>query len=116
MAITLVSNSVLKSGFSVNGNSSDLSGCEELVAAVAGKSIFLTSAALSFGAAINVTLGAGETTGAVTTVVAGPIYGAANSTVVLKFDRPIKLASATALTVDASGAGNVTVIAEGFIA
>lgn len=115
MAITLVSNNVFKSGFSVNGNSADLSGCEELVAAVTGESIFLNSVSVSFGAAINVTIGAGETTGAVTTVLIGPIYGAANSTVTFKFDRPIELAAATALTVDASGAGNVTVIAEGFI-
>jgi hypothetical protein len=115
MAITLVSNGVLKSGFSVNGNSADLSGCETLVAAVAGKSICLERLAISFGAAINVTIGAGETTGAVTTVLVGPIYGAENSTVELVFERPIKLAAATALTADASGAGNVTIVADGFV-
>lgn len=115
MAITLVSNGVSTSGFSVNGNSADLSGCETLVAAVTGKSIYIDRLAISFGAAISVTIGAGETTGAVTTVLAGPIYGAANSTVELNFKRPIKLAAATALTADASGAGNVTIVAEGFI-
>ena len=115
MAITLVSNSVDSLGFSVNGNSADLSGCEELVGAVTGKSIYVERLAVSFGAAINVTLGAGETGGAVTTVLAGPIYGAANTTVELTFTRPLKLAAATALVVDASGAGNVTILAQGYV-
>lgn len=116
MAITLVSNSLFKSGFSVNGSSADLSGCEELVAAVAGKSIFLTRAVISFGASIAVTVGAGETSGAVTSVLIGPIYGAVGTTTILESDKPIKLPVATSLTVDASGSGDVTIMAEGFIA
>ena len=116
MAITLVSNSVGKAGFSVNGNSADLSGCESLVAAVTGKSIYLEKVAISFGAEITVTIGAGETTGAVTTVLVGPIYGAANTSIELDFShRPIKLAAATALVADSSGAGNVTIVAQGFV-
>lgn len=116
MAITLVSNNVAKTGFSINGNSADLSGCETLVAAVAGKSIYVEKVAVSFGAALNVTIGEGETTGAVTTARIGPLYGAANTTVELNFKRPIKLTAATAFTADASGSGNVTIVAEGFIA
>lgn len=115
MAITLVSNTVDRHGFCVNGNSADLSGCEELVAGVSGKSIYIERVIVSFGAGLNLTLGAGETGGAVTTVLVGPIYGAANATVELNFTCPIKLAAATALVADASGAGNVTIIAEGFV-
>jgi hypothetical protein len=115
MAITLVTNDVDRVGFVCNGNSADLSGCETLVAAVAGKSIYLERIAVSFGAAISVTIGAGETTGAVTTVLVGPLYGAANTTVELTFTRPIKVTAATALVADSSGAGNITVLVQGFI-
>ena len=114
MAITLVTNNVDRVGFVANGNSADLSGCETLAAAVAGKSIHIEKVHVSFGAAINVTIGAGETGGAVTTVLIGPIYGAANVTNSFEFDRPIKLAAATALTADSSGAGNVTIVVQGF--
>ena len=115
MGTTLTSNNVGTRGFNANLTSDDLSGCESIVAAVAGKSIYLERVALSFGAAITVTLGAGETGGAVTAVLVGPIYGAANSTVELVFNRQIKLASATALVADASGAGNITIVAQGYI-
>ena len=115
MAITLISNNVETHGFLVNGNSANLSDCEELVAATAGKSIYVERLAISFGAAITVTLGAGETAGSVTTVLVGPLYGAANSTIELTFTRPIKLAVNTALVVDGSGAGNVTITCQGFI-
>ena len=101
MAITLVSNHVDRHGFLVNGTTADLSSCEELVAAVAGKSIVLERLAVSFGAAITVTVGAGEAANDVVTVLLGPLYGSANSTVELVFTRPIVLAAATALTADA---------------
>ena len=115
MAITLVSNSVDRHGFLVNGTTADLSGCEQLVAAVTGKKICVERLVVSFGAAITVTVGAGETAGAVTTVLIGPLYGAANTTVELTFTRPIVLAAATALVADASGAGAVTISAQGYI-
>lgn len=115
MAITLVSNAVYNHGFLVNGNSADLSGCEQLVAAVGGKSIYVERLVVSFGAAVTVTLGAGKTDTAVTTVLVGPLYGAANTTIELTFTRPIKLAAATALTADSSGAGDVTILAQGYI-
>jgi len=116
MAVTKVSNTVDRVGFCVNFNSADLSGCEELIAAVSGKSIYVERLELSFGAAINVTLGAGETGGAVTTILIGPIYGAANGFIPLNFEkRPIKATTATSLTIDASGAGNITGIVSGYI-
>lgn len=127
MSITLVSNNVAKSGFVVNGNTADLSGCETIVSGVTGKSIYIERIAVSFGAAITVTIGAGELTPTTTTttvapgrwdvstVLVGPLYGAENTTVELVFTRPIKLAAATDLTADASGAGNVTIVVQGFI-
>ena len=115
MAITLVSNTIEKHGFLVNGNTADLSSCEELVAAVAGKSIVLERVAVSFGAAITVTVGAGEAANDVVTVLVEPLYGAANSTVELVFTRPIVLAVNTSLTADSSGAGNVTIVAQGYL-
>lgn len=115
MAITLKSNSVGQAGFLANGNSADWSGCETLVAAVTGKSIIVERITINSLTAINYTVGAGETGGAVTAVVLGPIYCAANSTQSVVFPRGLRLAAATALVVDASGAGAATVIAEGRI-
>ena len=118
MAITLTNSNVEKAGFIANGNSADLSGCETLKAAVTGKSIYLERLVINSAAAINITIGAGETTGAVTTVLIGPISFAADngkSNIEFVFTRPLKLAAATALVVDASGAGTVTLVAQGFI-
>lgn len=115
MAITLKSNTVGTSGFIANGNSADLSGCETLQAAVTGKSIYLEKLTINSNTAINYTIGEGETGGAVTTALVGPIYCAANSTQTIDFPRAIKLTAATALTADASGAGAVTIVAQGKI-
>lgn len=115
MAITKVENDTERSGFIVNANSADLSGCEELKAAAAGKSIYIERLTVNSEAALNVTIGEGETAGAVTTIVVGPLYLAANGTVSTAFEKALKLTAATALTIDASGAGNVTVIVEGFV-
>ena len=116
MAITAVSLTPRTHGFAVNASSADLSGCEEVVAAVASKSIVLSQVVISCVAAITVTLGAGETTGAVTAVVLGPVNFAATSgsPYTVKFEPPIQLASATALVADASGAGAVCIFAQGY--
>lgn len=115
MAITLTNSNVEKVGFIANGNSSDLSGCEVLKAGITDKSIYLERLTINSEAAISITIGAGENAGAVTTILVGPIYFAANTHIEMVFTRPLKLAAATDLTVDASGAGNVTLIAQGFI-
>ena len=118
MSITKNSNTVASYGFSVNGTSSDLSGCEELVAApAAGVSIYLTKVLITCVAAISVTLGAGETGGACTTILLGPITFAATSGSPYALDfgnKGIKLDAATSLTIDASGAGAVQVYVEGY--
>ena len=115
MAISLTNDNVDGVGFIANGNSADLSGCETLKAAVTGKSIYVERIYISASGAINYTIGAGETGGAVTTTLLGPIYCAANSNTEMVFTRPIKLVAATALTIDASGAGATTVIVQGYI-
>lgn len=116
MALTLTSNTVYPAGFCANLNSDDVSGCEEVVAAPgAGLCIYLEQIIISAGAALTFTVGAGETAGAVTAVLLGPFYLAANTAQRVTFVRPLKMAANTALVVD-SGAGNVTVIAEGYIA
>ena len=120
MAITKNNLTPAGAGFAVNATSADASGCEELKAAPgSGKSIYLTQIGVSCVAAITVTIGAGETGGAVTTVLLGPFNFAATSgsPVCLTFrDRGVKLTANTSLTVDASGAGAVQIFAEGYVA
>jgi hypothetical protein len=116
MAITLATLETATRGFARNGVSADFSGTEELVAAVAGKSHYLTQLEISCVAAITVTIGEGETGGAVTTVLFGPFNFAAGSgsPISLQFNPAIKLTAATSLTIDASGAGAVQVFVQGY--
>jgi hypothetical protein len=72
MAITTASHSG-RNSFTVNATTADLSGCETLLAAVADKRIVIDSIAINAGASITVTVGEGETTGAVTTALLGPV-------------------------------------------
>ena len=107
--MAVISNAVATRGFSKHLGSADASGAPELVAAVAGKSHYLTSLVISSGAAIGIT-----TEDEDTTVLAGPYYMAANTTFGKNFDPPIKVTAAKAIHFDASGAGNVWVLAEGY--
>lgn len=116
MATVVTSSQSFPTGFSISLNSDDLRGCEELVAAPgAGKAIEVDTVTISAGAAMDVTLGAGESSGAVETVLIGPIYLAANSTVAVPLQKPIRLATNKAITADASAAGNVSIVAQGRI-
>lgn len=103
--------------FIINGVSADASGCEELKAApAAGTSIYVRHLTINNGAnALSHTIGEGETGGAVTTALLGPIAMAANSSIQWNFNPPMKLTAATSLVVDSSGAGAVCVFAEGYI-
>jgi hypothetical protein len=117
MAVTLDAYGVDGAGFVNNAYSADWSGCETVVAAVAGKSIYITHLTIHCIAAITVTLGAGETGGAVTAELFGPVTFAATAgaPIEIPFYRPLKLATATALVADASGAGAMTIMAQGYI-
>jgi hypothetical protein len=102
-------------GFVVNANSADLSGCEVLRDAPGAKrSIYIESIVISTDTALNVSIGAGETANAITEVMIGPLYFPANGRFEWVFCEPLKLDANTALTASASGAGNVTLIVEGF--
>jgi len=114
MAVTVTSLAT-RLGFIKNAWSADLSGCEEIVAAVSGKSIKLQYVTISSESAINVTLGAGESGSAVESTILGPVYLAANSSIRFSFKPLLHLTAGKSLTADASGAGNVTVVVQGYI-
>jgi hypothetical protein len=110
MAITTASHSG-RNSFTVNATTADLSGCETLLAAVADKRIVIDSIAINAGASITVTVGEGETTGAITTALLGPVSLIEGLTWSKEFPDGLYLTAATALTADASGAGAVCITA-----
>ena len=111
MAFTLTALQPATSGF-IQNITGDLSGAEAILAAVTGKSIIVESLTIYTVDGETVTVGAGETTGAVTSVVTGPL-DTGGTAVHITYPRGVKLATATALTVDSSGVGPNTVIAQG---
>lgn len=119
MSITATSSNPGKAGFIVNATSADASGCEQIIAAPdAGTSIYIDQLTINNGAdAISITIGAGETSPAVTAIILGPVAMAANTTAYFDFRGigGIKLAAATALTLDASGSGAVCIVVQGRI-
>lgn len=101
--------------FAANLRSDDISACEEIKASPgAGKSLVLQSLVISTDSAITITIGEGETGGAVTTTIMGPIAFAANTSLAWTFAQPVKLTANTELTCDASGAGVVNLFIEGY--
>ena len=113
MAISVTSLQPAGSGFVKNAVSGDASGCEEIIAApAAGTSIVIEYLVISSDSAISITIGAGETGGAVTTALIGPVTFAAGQTIAFPFvgrAQGLVVTAATSLTVDASGAGNICV-------
>jgi len=117
MAITVVESTVGGNGFALNGTSADLSGCEALKAAPgASRYIYIESIVISCAADATISIGAGETTGALTTVIIGPITfkAAGGNNLTLDLKRPIKLAANTALCVDGD-AGVAAIFIEGYV-
>ena len=115
MAIAITTPQPGKFGFIINATSADASGCEELKAAVAGKSIIVDHLTINNTGAQTVTIGEGKTGAAVTTALIGPIAMAANSSMQWDFPSGMVLTAATALTVDASGATAICIFAWGRI-
>ena len=117
MAISVTSPQPAGFGFIKNATSADASGTEEIIAApAAGISIVIECLVISSDAAISVTIGAGETGGAVTTALIGPVTFAAGQTIAWPFTGTVQglvVTAATSLTVDASGAGNICVWVQG---
>jgi len=114
MAISVTSPSS-KVGFIKNCTSADSSGCEEIHAAVAGKKIKIRHLTVNSTDAIAITIGEGETGGAVTTALLGPIEFSAGLTLQWDFNPPLELTAATSLTVDADGAGQICIFCQGVI-
>lgn len=117
MAIAVTTPGAGTFGWIINATSADASGCEELVAApAAGVSLYVDQITINNGVnAISITIGEGETAGAVTTALIGPIAMEANTS--LQFEYVLvgglKLAAAKSLVVDASGAGAICIHAVG---
>ena len=114
MAIAITTPNV-KSGFIDNATSADASGCEIIHAAVAGKKIKIRHITINSTAAITITIGAGKTSAAVTAAIIGPIDFVAKSIIKWEFYPPLELPTATLLSVDASGAGQICVFVQGVI-
>lgn len=115
MAITLTTNNVDGAGVVANGYSADWSGCETLVAAVSGKSIYVERIYINAHDAETFTFGAGASGGSVSATLLGPLSCPADTIVELVFTRPLKVTVSTALVVDAAAAGDATIIVQGYI-
>jgi len=117
MAISITTPQAGEFGFIVNGVSADASGCEELVAAVSGKSIVVDHLMVNVGAALTLTVGQGKTGAAVTAALIGPLSMAENTSIQWDFTTRggMALSPGTALTLDTSGAGNICVFVHGRI-
>lgn len=115
MAIAVTTPTPGKFGWIINATSADASACEELKAApAAGLSLVVDHLTINNGAsAISITIGEGETGGAVTTALIGPIAMAVNTSIQFAFPYGMVITAATSLTVDASGAGAICIFAQG---
>jgi hypothetical protein len=115
MAIAVTTPTPGKFGWIINATSADASACEELKAApAAGTSLIVDHLTINNGAsAISITIGAGETGGAVTTALIGPIAMAVNTSIQFTFPYGMVVTAATSLTVDTSGAGDICIFAQG---
>jgi hypothetical protein len=103
-------------GWIANGTSADISGCEQLKAAVAGSQIVIDHITINNGAgAQSITIGSDENAGAVKTALIGPIAMAANTSLQWDFPSGIVMTTGEALTVDSSSNTVVTIFAYGRI-
>ena len=111
----VVTSPSVKFGFIDNATCEDASGCGEIHAAVAGQKIKIKQLTINSTAAIAITIGAGLSGSAVTAALIGPIDFAAKSIIKWNFNPPLELPTATSLTVDSSGAGNIFIFVQGVI-
>ena len=106
-----------KFGFILNATCSVASACEELLAAVPGKSIIIDNLTINNGAAgpQGITVGAGEAANVVEVALIGPISMAVNSSIQWIFTHGMVLAVGKSLTVDSDDTHNLTIFAQGRI-
>jgi len=100
-------------GFIRNSQSNDISSTEIICEKVTGKSIHLKHLTINSTDAIAITVGESENAGAVLTALIGPIEFSALKTLQWTFSPPMILTSDLDLTIDADGAGVVSVLAQG---
>ena len=103
--------------WTVNGTSTNFSGCEILRAAVTNKCHYITKIVVSTASAINITIGAGVNSNAVITTMIGPIYFTTGGPGIFTYDfaeHPIQATLGLALTIDASDTGAGCVVVQGF--
>jgi len=113
MAITVTTHTLGSgSGFSKQGISADASGTETIVAAVAGKSHIIKSIMIYCLSAITVTIQ--DNTGTPVVIAGGITFTTTAQPAVFTFRHPIKVPAGKSIDVDASGAGQVVVLIEGY--
>lgn len=96
--------------------SEDVTGAEDIAAAVAGKTHYITSLLVRTDAAMDIDIGSGETTGAVTTTHIGPVPLDAASGIFLwraPHGMGLKCTSSTAFVIDSTAAGTIWIEAHG---
>lgn len=99
-------------GFINNATFADASGGETIVAAVTDKSHFIRSITIACISAITVTIQ--DNTGT-PVVILGPVpFAATSAPITVVFPDPVKVASGKLVEVDASGAGAVNVVIQGY--
>jgi len=101
-------------GFCVNVKVGDASGGETIVAAVAGKSHYVTSIIINTVAAITVTIQ--DNTAATPVVLLGPVNFAATSGSphTVNFLKAVKVTAGNLIEIDASGAGLIQCTIQGY--
>ena len=96
--------------------SADITGGEEVVAGVSEKTHYITFLLIRTDAAMDITFGSGETTGAVTTTHIGAVpLDAASGIFVWKAPpgKGLKLTSSLAAVIDSTAAGTIWIEARG---
>ena len=112
MAVTLETLQPAGRGFINNASSADASSGETIVAAVTGKSHYIRSITIACISAITVTIQ--DNTGT-PVVILGPVpFAATSSPITVTFLEPVVVASSKLIEVDASGAGAVNVVIQGY--
>jgi hypothetical protein len=116
--VNIVDGKGRRNPFSASVYSADASAAETIEAAPgATREIVLTHLVVVCQSDITISIGAGEAASAVETIMVGPLPfdAAGGGPVDIHFDNPLALGANKTLTMDASAAGAVAVIAEGYI-
>ena len=112
MAVVLTTLQAASSGFINNATSADASGGETIVAAVAGKSHYIRSITIVCISAITVTIQ--DNTGTPVVILGPAPFAATSAPLTVVFPDPVKVAAGKLVEVDASGAGAVNVVIQGY--